>query len=368
MAQDKEGRFRPALVWSVLISVVLILGAFAALFFYGREDRRPISRLKTTQEFAEPAGPPAPAPGPPPAPMAEAAKPAAPAVAPKAAVAPPSGPRSYKVREGDNLWTIASKGKLVNNPWEWRTILVQNKDKIDYAFVSETDGRWRVMVETGEVLTVSGGPTGKAEGPVTKKYAVQLVALLDTRLDTAMKIVKALLAEGQYAYLYRTEVNGRQWYRIRAGFFESKDAAEEKGKEIVAKYAKANGLASVSWVMLPSDRELRGDRLDFGAQRARPWVIELPERESHQAALADLRGVAKAGDFVYIAQRREGEGQPFRYRTRIGFFATRDDAQAMLGKQDAASEVWKGAAPQELKSFEEIMPGQNLKVAAPKPS
>jgi hypothetical protein len=40
----------------------------------------------------------------------------------------------------------------------------------------------------------------------------------------------------------------------------------------------------------------------------------------------------------------------------------------MLGKQDAASDMWKGAAPQELKNFDEIMPGQNLKVVAPKPS
>ncbi|HEX7926452.1 MAG TPA: LysM domain-containing protein, partial [bacterium] len=53
---------------------------------------------------------------------------------------------THTVKAGENLWSIAKQGGLVTNPWEWRTILVQNRDKISYAFISEDDGAWKVMV------------------------------------------------------------------------------------------------------------------------------------------------------------------------------------------------------------------------------
>ena len=89
--------------------------------------------------------------------------------------AKPTGPvleGTHTVKAGENLWSIAKQGDLVTNPWEWRTILVQNKDKISYAFISEEDGAWKVMVEEGKVLKVKA-PGYQADGVSGKQYAVQ---------------------------------------------------------------------------------------------------------------------------------------------------------------------------------------------------
>ncbi|MBT4088594.1 MAG: hypothetical protein HOE30_08890, partial [Deltaproteobacteria bacterium] len=40
--------------------------------------------------------------------------------------------KSYIVQEGDNLWKIAKKKDFLGDPWKWKTILIQNKCKINY--------------------------------------------------------------------------------------------------------------------------------------------------------------------------------------------------------------------------------------------
>ena len=117
--------------------------------------------------------------------------------------------RTYTVQDGDNLWAIARKGELVDNPWEWRNIVVQNKDKIDYAFVSQDTGDWKVMVETGQTLEVRAPPPPDPNAPVKKKFALQLLSAPETHMNRALKIVKMLLSDGYYAYLYRIEIKGQ---------------------------------------------------------------------------------------------------------------------------------------------------------------
>jgi len=368
MAQQKKKRSK--LFWSVLGTLVLIVGAFTALFFYGREHPpASLSRLKIIQDFVgqtvektvgsakdmvgkardrvermqEPPPPPTPAP------MA------------------PGEARSYQVRKGDNLWDIASKGDLVDSPWEWRTILIQNKDKIDYASVSAEDGRWRVKVEPGEVLTVRHAEAPAPSEPVKKKYAVQLVSLEEHQLDRGLEIVKALLADGRYAYLYRTRVKGKAWYRIRSGFFTTKAEAEQAGDAIRERFAKRRYFSDPYWVMLPSDRELRGELLQFGAQRAKPWVIELRNRPSRQMALEDLRKVSDLGTFAYISRRPQDRARSEVFRTRVGFFATREEATAVYARARREIELnWDNTGVAELQNFAELLPGQHVRLPTAK--
>ena len=144
--------------------------------------------------------------------------------------------RTYTVQDGDNLWAIARKGELVDNPWEWRNIVVQNKDKIEYAFVSQDTGDWKVMVEKGQTLEVRAPRPPDPNKPVKKKLALQLLSAPESHMARALKIVKMLLNDGYYAYLYRIEVKGQQYYRVRVGFFANKGAAERTGAEINERY------------------------------------------------------------------------------------------------------------------------------------
>jgi hypothetical protein len=287
-------------------------------------------------------------------------------VAPEKA-APPvvTAERSHTVKAGENLWAIARQGDLVSNSWEWRTILVQNKDKISYAFISEEEGAWKVMVDEGKVLTVRP-PGHSPDGVSGKQYAVQVLTVPGTRLRYATEVVKTLLADGQYAYLYRRDFAGKSWYRIRAGFFATPEEAAEAGETILARYADRN-LFKEYWVTVPSQRERRGELMDFGAQRVKPWVVELPERETQGKALEDLRALSLEADFAYISQRKDETHGKYAYRTRVGFFESEAGAKDFIVKHGGRIPLLTGAKAVNVTGFEEALPGQNFKLGKPVP-
>lgn len=337
----RKRRINPALLWGGIGFVVVFLGVAVALWYLsqnGFDDRMAgMEQLVETYREEEPGAEPAAG----------------------------EGERTYRVQEGDNLWSIARQGNLVDEPWEWRTIMVQNKDKIDYAFLAEESGQWKVLIETGEELRVRAQPPVETSGPVKKKFAVQLMTVPARRLPEALGIVKTLLSDGDYGYLYRIEEDGEPAYRVRVGFFETQQEADSAARAIVARYSEMPQYPRDYWVVVPSDRELRGDLLDFGAQRTRPWVIELPQRGTHGEALEELRQAAGLGEFVYIAQGRGGHAARFVYRTRIGFFETAEQADEVLQEHRERWPQLSRARIVELKNFAETLPGQRFKTRAP---
>lgn len=346
MATRRSGRARAWLLWGGLSLVVLLLGMGAGLYFLAPPGvlehylaGGPFRPSGVQREMA-------------PGPERET---------------PAPGARRYRVAEGDTLWAIARSGKLVDSPWEWRTILVQNRDKIDYAFVSQETGEWKIAVETGRELTVqpeAGPPRRGSEG---EKYAIQLLSLPGDRLGQALDVVKFLLAAGHYAYLYRTEVDGEQVYRIRAGFYESRHHARKAAEHLLAQDAP-DVLTREYWVVKPSQAELRGEHLEFGALRTHPWVIELPPRGTHGEALRDFRRASGLAEFVYIAQRASAtpeSGARYVYHTRLGFFATEDAAYEVLEANRDEVPQLADARIVTVDNFAEALPGQQLQTQAP---
>ena len=341
----KRGKGR-GLMWGLLALLVLFLGVGASLWYLSRGRMGGEGGIIPGISFLRP----------------EAERPG------EAPGEVPAGPgeRSYRVQEGENLWHIAKKGVLVEDPWEWRTILVQNKDKIDYAFVSEESGEWKVLVESGEELRVKARPPAPAEGAVKKKYAIQLMTVPAKQMRRALDMVKNLLADGFYGYVYRIEDQGKVAYRVRVGFYDTDKQADEIAREILAKYQSKPDYPKQYWVMVPSDRELRGELLDFGAQRAKPWVIELPMRGTQSEALEELKAASGVADFVYIAQGRGNNMSRWVYRTRIGFFQTKEEAEAVMTQhKDKLPQLADGRVV-ERTNFNETLPGQNFRLGKPK--
>ena len=343
------------LLWGGLGLLILVLGAGGVYYFLYRSDVDSESRFQAVKDFIARVKP--------------------------GAEKPPIGPprreeeaaegeeRTHIVKEGENLWAIARKGKLVENAWQWKQIVTQNKEKIDFAFVSEETGEWKVLVEPGQELKVrqvKEAPSGPP-GPVKKKFALQLLSVPLTQRAYAVEVVKKLLAEGHYAYLYRADVNGNSSYRIRAGFYESEAEAHEAEAGIRARIGEKKLLPEKFWVVVPSDRELRGEMFEYGVQRSRPWVIELPHRESHSAALKDLRKVFPTSDFAYIAQAKDSLSGLFVYSTRIGFFSDQDEAESFIrNRGDAQDGLWRKAKVMTVKSFGESLPGQTVQLRSAK--
>lgn len=346
MAKNKTGR-SSTLLWAGIAVIILLLGAGSALFYIDRGNlgaipgvafvRGLLGGLASTVQDAVKSDP------------------------------GPAGPgvRTHMVREGENLWAIARKGKLVDSPWEWRTIVAQNRDKIDYAFISEETGAWKVILEKGQELRVKKEPPAKWEGPVEKKYTLQLMSAPGNRGADAVKIVRKVLKGGNFAYFYRVQVAGKPVYRIRAGFFDTKKQAERAGQLIHRRHASGKLFPGSFFVVVPSDRELRGELFDFGIQRTRPWVVELPRRSSHGEAMEMLKQVGSVEKFSYIAQRREKNTGLYSYRIRVGFFASEARAQAFLAGRGSGG-VWGGARTVVLTDFAEALPGQSMKMKAPR--
>jgi len=253
------------------------------------------------------------------------------------------GEKSYIVEEGDNLWKIAKKKEFAGDPWKWKTILIQNKNKINYTIFSEETGQWKVIVDAGKRLVFkpeeSSKTTTSFDRTRKKRYAVQLLSLNTDQLDRGVDIVKFLIKDGYHAYLYRTREKikrpnlkeAQYFYRIRVGFFETERDALSVGEDIIEQYDEKNIFPADYWAVLPSYSELNGELIDFGIQRNKPWIIQLTDNTSRKEAINDLKTLTSLVDYSYISQKKDEEAG-YLYRTRVGFYETKDEAAKTLAK------------------------------------
>ena len=279
--------------------------------------------------------------------------------------------QSYIVEEGDNLWKIAEKQEVLNDPWKWKTILIQNRDKINYTIVSEETGRWKVVVDPGKRLIIKPQEREKAgisfNKSRKKKYALQLMSLNLDQLELAIDIVKFLIKDGYYAYLYRTREKIRNqstgtlqyFYRIRVGFFETETEARNIGAEILDRYMEKRIFSDDYWAVLPSYQELSGELIDFGIQRTKPWIIQMSHRSNRADAIDDLKALTSLVEFSYISQKKNQEGG-YQYRVRVGFYETGKEAEVALAKiQTSSQSRFPNSKILEIHHVMESAPGQS---------
>lgn len=278
---------------------------------------------------------------------------------------------SYIVEEGDNLWKIAKKKNVLDDAWKWKTILIQNRDKINYTIVSEDTGQWKVMVDAGKRLVVKSQENEKTTTSFKKRrkkrYALQLLSMNVSQLEQAVDIVKFLIKDGYYAYLYRTREkirsqstgNLQYFYRIRVGFYETSNEAKNIGAAIVERYADKRLFSHDYWTVLPSYSELNGELIDFGIQRNKPFIIQLSTRDNRTDAINDLSQLTSFVDFSYISQKKVKAGG-YLYRIRAGFYETREDAQKTFNNiQSQTQGLFPEARILEIHHVMESAPGQS---------
>lgn len=278
--------------------------------------------------------------------------------------------KSFIVEEGDSLWKIARRKDVLGDPRKWKTILIQNQEKINYTIFSEETGQWKVMVDAGKrlVFKPKEGDRSNTSFDRTRKkrYAVQLMSLNVDQLEKAVDIVKMLITDGYHAYLYRTRdkikppssSKAQYFYRIRIGFFETEQEALDIGEEVVYRYEGLHIFPMDYWAVLPSYSELNGELIDFGIQRNKPWIIQLGVRYSREEAINDLKAITSIVDFSYISQKQNPEGG-FMYRIRVGFFETEQEARKTLSKiQSNTQDQYFNAELLEIRHVMESAPGQ----------
>jgi uncharacterized caspase-like protein len=263
-----------------------------------------------------------------------------------------------------SLTRIALNGGLIDVPWQLRSILLQNRNKIEWAFINDVEQDWHVKIAKGQVLPVDPEFQPHLELSGERKFAVQLASMREMQRKRAETIVRTLMRDRYYAYVYQAEDNGKAKYRIRSGFYDSEARARAVGAEIRERYSKENYFPEELWLMQASADEQRGENMVFGAQLMRPWVVELRDRYFHAEAVADLRKVRELGDFAYIWQTQNPYSKLFVYRVRIGFFASADAAKKLLSGK--SGEVWIGANLVKADLFAETLLGQLMILGQPR--
>ena len=279
--------------------------------------------------------------------------------------------QSFIMEEGDSLWKIAQKKEILGDPRKWQTILIQNREKINYTIFSEETGKWKVMVDAGRRLVFKPVDTAKSTASFDrtrkKRYAVQLMSLNLNQLEKAVDIVKLLIKDGYHAYLYRTREKikvpnsskTQYFYRIRVGFYETEKEALDVGEEIIHQHENKKIFPPDYWAVLPSYSELNGELIDFGIQRNKPWIIQLAVQDTREKAIDDLKKITALVDFAYISQKQKEEGQ-FLYRIRVGFFETQKEAQKVLTQiQSQKGGDFFNASLKEIRHVMETAPGQS---------
>jgi len=150
-------------------------------------------------------------------------------------------PGYYIVKKGDSLSSIAGRDDMYGDPLKWPIIYRLNMDKL-------------ATLETGEDFLESELPEGVMLKMITPDEAkenlerrlhnVWVVNVLSA--TTNKKIIPVairLIKNGYPVYITRATVKGKDWMRLRVGFFKNKTEADTEGKKIMSLLNLGN-----SWV------------------------------------------------------------------------------------------------------------------------
>ncbi len=141
-------------------------------------------------------------------------------------------PGYYVVKKGDSLESIAGRPDVYGDPLKWPILCRFNMDKLGKMQAGE-DFVDRNLPEGTRLKIVT--PAEKKENLKTRANNVWVVNVLST--PNKKEIIPAtvkLVEKGYTAYITRTEVKGKDYMRLRVGFFGNKAQADAEGKNIKA--------------------------------------------------------------------------------------------------------------------------------------
>jgi len=184
------------------------------------EEKKPEADEKASVE--KPAAP-TDKPGTTPAPGAEEKK-----VAPEKKEKPERG--TYLVKKGDSLSSIAARADGMKDPLKWPILLRLNRDQL---------GEWA----SGEDVPEKELPQGtklkvmtarEARASLKKETGTLWVVNVMSTTASAEIVPPAvtLVKRGYPVYIVRANVNGKDYLRLRVGFFKNRRETDEVGKKI----------------------------------------------------------------------------------------------------------------------------------------
>lgn len=219
---------------------------------------------------------------------------------------------------------------------QWRTILIKNQRKFDYTVMPFSNRQFQLVSLDNKIKVAFENESSSEKDILARKkrgkFAVQMMSLDGNRFNRAVEIVRMLVHDGYYAYIYRTheQFQNQYWYRIRIGYFKTAEEAHNMGQEIFHRYQDKKLFPNDFWTVAPSRLELSREIIDLRTKLNKPWIIQLPLYESREQATADIPEFSTGEDVIMLAQKQEGD--KLVYRMRVGFFETKAQAQQHVNK------------------------------------
>lgn len=161
---------------------------------------------------------------------AKEAKASADAKAERAAKTDPAKAGTYVVKKGDTLAGVAARPDIMQDPLKWLILLRLNRDKlgsqpiaVDFAARELSPGMELRFISTRQAKEGAG----KAPGPM---WVVNVMSASDVAEIVPPAIL--LARQGYPAYITRAYVKGKDYLRLRVGFFPNKSEAFEQGEKV----------------------------------------------------------------------------------------------------------------------------------------
>ena len=136
----------------------------------------------------------------------------------------------YVVKKGDTLAGIAARPDVMEDPLKWLILLGLNRDKFrDQPMGDDFAGR-----ELSPGMELRFIPSREAREGVKKAQApIWVVNIMSASDEKDIVPPAALLAkEGYPAYIARAYVKGKDYFRLRVGFFPSRNEAALQGEKV----------------------------------------------------------------------------------------------------------------------------------------
>ena len=141
-------------------------------------------------------------------------------------------PGYYYIRKGDSLARIAGRKDVYGDPLKWPILCRLNMDTLGKMAVWD-DFEDRPLLEGMRLKIITPGE--KEENLKKRANKMWIVNVIST--PNKKEIIPAtmkLMQEGYLAYITRTKVKGKDYMRLRVGFFGKKAEADAAGEKIKA--------------------------------------------------------------------------------------------------------------------------------------
>lgn len=137
----------------------------------------------------------------------------------------------YRVHKGDSLFKIAGLKDIYGDPIKWPSLFRLNMDRLDN-IQADDDLEHKELPEGLSLRFVTPHEASDNLSALGhKSWVVNAVSEPDMKKIVTQAVT--LMKSGYHVYMVRAKVEGREWMRLRIGFYANRQDAARVGKEIM---------------------------------------------------------------------------------------------------------------------------------------